>query len=88
MIRNINVFVIVLHVCFNSADSGNPFRNQIDRSINALMLLISSVCATGFLISALVGNLLWFSWAPLRLPYYVNLISRRIVHVLISVPCP
>jgi hypothetical protein len=58
MIRNINVFVIVLHVCFNSADSGNPFRNQIDRSINALMLLISSVCATGFLISALVGNLL------------------------------
>lgn len=61
---------------------------SIDRSINALMLLISSVCATGFLISALVGNLLWFSWAPLRLPYYVNLISRRIVHVLISVPCP
>lgn len=60
---------------------------SIDRSINALMLLISSVCATGFLISALVGNL-WFSWAPLRLPYYVNLISRRIVHVLISVPCP
>jgi hypothetical protein len=31
---------------------------SIDRSINALMLLISSVCATGFLISALVGNLL------------------------------
>lgn len=34
MIRNINVFVIELHVCFNSADSGNPFRNQIDRSID------------------------------------------------------